>query len=124
MLKSHVRVPSTYLTKLDSAASEYEQAVAVILASLEPDSDQRVVYTTKSSDQSALLDPLTNQLHDAIDNFKRAEDLPLEVVTARRITRIFSSIKLRIDASQKLIKSKIDLVRDAEKEEGGLAYST
>ena len=87
---------------------------------MEPDSDQRVVYTTKSSDQSALLDPLTNRLHDAIDNFKRAEDLPLEVVTARRITRIVSSIKLRIDASRKLIKSKIDLVRDVEKEEGGL----
>ena len=59
-LKSHVRVPMSYLTKLDSAASEYEQAVAAILATLEPDSDQRVVYTTKSSDQLALLDPHTN----------------------------------------------------------------
>ena len=64
-LKSHVQVPTSYITKLDSAASEYEQAVAAILATLEPDSDQRIVYTTKSSDQSALLDPLTNQFHDA-----------------------------------------------------------
>ena len=59
-LKSHVRVPSGYLNKLNSAASEYDQAIDAILATLEPDSDQRVVYTTKSSDQSALLDSLTN----------------------------------------------------------------
>ena len=59
-LRSHVRVPSGYLTKLNSAASEYEQAVAAVLATLEPDSDQRVVYTTKLIDQLALLDPLTN----------------------------------------------------------------
>ena len=45
-LRLYVRVPSGYLTKLNSAAYEYEQAVAVILATLEPDSDQRVVYTT------------------------------------------------------------------------------
>ena len=69
-LRSHVRVPSGYLTKLNSAASEYEQAVTVFLATLESDSDQRAVYTTKLSDQSALLDPLTNQLHDAVDSFK------------------------------------------------------
>ena len=67
-LKSHLRIPSTYLTKLSSAASEYEQAVAAVLATLEPDSDQRVVYTTKSNVQSTLLDPLTNRLHDRIDN--------------------------------------------------------
>ena len=59
-LRSHVRVPSGYLTKLNSAASEYEQAVAIVLATLEPDSNQRVVYTTKLSDQLALVDHLTN----------------------------------------------------------------
>ena len=69
-LMSHVRVPSTYLTKLSSSASEYEQAVAAVLATLEPDSDQRVVYTTKLSDQLALLDPLTNRLHDAVASSK------------------------------------------------------
>ena len=46
-LKSHLRVPSTYLSKLSSAASEYEQAVAAVLATLEPESNQRVVYMTK-----------------------------------------------------------------------------
>ena len=46
-LKSHLRVPSTYLTKLHSAASEYEQAVAAVLATLDPGSNQRVIYTTK-----------------------------------------------------------------------------
>ena len=120
-LKSHLRVPSTYLTKLSSAASKYEQAVAAVLATLEPDSDQRVVYTTKLNVQSALLDPLTNRLHNAIDNFKRAEDPTPEAVTARRTARSVSSIKLRIDSSRKLIKSKINLVQDAEKEEGVLA---
>ena len=61
-----------------------------------------------------------NQLHDAVDSFKQAEDPPLEAVTAKRTARSVSSIKLRIDSSRKLIKSKIDLVRDAEKEEGVL----
>ena len=54
-LRSHVPVPSGYLTKLNSAASEYEQAVAIILATLEPDSNQRVVYTTKLSWHSWIL---------------------------------------------------------------------
>ena len=59
-LKLHLGVTSTYLTKLSSAASKYEQAVAAILTTLEPDSDQRVVYTTKLNVHLALLDPLKN----------------------------------------------------------------
>ena len=78
-LKSHVRVPSTYLPKLSSAASEYEQAVTAVLATLEPDSDQRVVYTTISSDQSALLDPLTNRLHDTVDSLNEQKIRPLKL---------------------------------------------
>ena len=113
-LKSHLWVPSTYLSKLSSAASEYEQAVAAVLATLEPESDQKVVYTMKLNVQSALLDPLRNKLHDAIDSFKQAEDPTPEAANARRIARSVSSIKLRIDSSRKLIKSKIDLVEDAE----------
>ena len=69
-LRSHVRVPSGYLTKLNSAVSEYEQAVTVVLATWESDSDQRAAYTTKLNEQLALMDPVVNQLHDAIDNFK------------------------------------------------------
>ena len=103
--KLHLQVPSTYLAKLSSAASEYEQAVAAILATLEPDSDQRVVYTTKLNVQSALLDPLTNRLHNVIDNFKQAEGPTPEAVTARRTARSVSSIKLRIDFVQKSIQS-------------------
>ena len=84
--------------------------MAAVLATLDPASDQRVVHTTKLNVQSALLDPLTNQLHDAIDNFKRAEDLTPEAPTARRIARSVSSIKLRIDSVRKSIESKINLV--------------
>ena len=62
-----------------------------------------------------------NRLHDGVDSFKRAEDPPLEAVTARRTARSVSSIKLRIDSVRKSIESKINLVRDAEKEEGTLA---
>ena len=56
-----------------------------------------------------------------IDNFKRAEDPTPEAVTARRIARSVSSIKLRIDSVWKSIESKINLVRGAENEEGTLA---
>ena len=49
-LRLHVQVPSGYLTKLNSAVSEYEQAVTVVLATLESDSDQRAIYTTKLSE--------------------------------------------------------------------------
>ena len=120
-LRLNVWVTRGYLTKLESAVSEYEQAVTVVLVTLESDSDQRAVYTTKLSEQLALMDPVVNWLHDAIDSFKCADNPPLEAVTAKRTARSISSIKLRIDSSRKLIKSKIDLVRDAEKEEGTLA---
>ena len=114
-LRLHVWVPCGYLTKLNSAVSEYEQAVTVVLTTLESDPDQRAAYTTKLSEQLALVDPVVNRLHDAVDSFKRAEDPPLEA--AKRTARSISSIKLRIDPSWKLIKSKIYLVRDAEKDE-------
>ena len=118
-LRSHVWVPRGYLTKLNSAVSEYEQAVTVVLATLESDSNQRGAFTTKLSEQLALVDPLVNRLHDTVDSFKHAEDPPLEA--AKRTARSISSIKLRIDSSRKLIKSKIDLVRDAEKDEEALS---
>ena len=59
-LRSNVRVTRGYLTKLESAVSEYEQAVTVVLVTLESDSDQRAVYTTKLSEQLALMDPVVN----------------------------------------------------------------
>ena len=107
-LRSHVRVPSGYLTKLNSAVSKYEQAVTVVLTTLESDPDQRASYTTKLSEQLALVDPVVNQLHDAVDSFKRAEDLPLEA--ANKTARGILSIKLKISSSRKIINSKIDLV--------------
>ena len=68
--------------------------MAAILTTIEPDSNQRVVYTTKLNVHLALLDPLMNKLHDAIDSFKQAEDPTPEAATARRIARSVSSIKL------------------------------
>ena len=51
------------------------------------------------------MDPVVNQLHDVVDSFKRAEDLPLEA--AKRTARSISSIKLRIDSSRKLLNLRL-----------------
>ena len=104
-LRSNVRVTRGYLTKLESAVSEYEQAVTVLLTSLESDADQKAAYTDKLNEQLTLVDPVLNQLHDAVDSFKSAEDPPPEATN--KAARSISSIKLN---SRKVINSKIALV--------------
>ena len=73
-LRSNVRVTRGYLTKLESAVSEYEQAVTVLLTSLETDVDQKAVYTNKLNEQLTLVDPILNQLYDAVDSLEPAEN--------------------------------------------------
>ena len=65
-LRSNVRMARGYLTKLESAISEYEQAVTVLLTSLETDIDQKAVYTNKQKEQLTLVDHILNQLVDVL----------------------------------------------------------
>ena len=62
-----------------------------------------------------LVDPILNELHNAVDSFKPATLPSPEAVN--KAARVLSCIKLKICSSQKTIESKIALVRDAEKEE-------
>ena len=75
---------------------------------MESDADQKAAYTDKLNEQLTLVDPVLNQLHDAVDSFKSAEDLPSEA--ANKTARSILSIKLKISSSWKIINSKIGLV--------------
>ena len=55
-LKSNVRVTQGYLTKLEAAVFDYEQAVTILLTSLEADADNKAVYTNKLTKQMKLVD--------------------------------------------------------------------
>ena len=82
---------------------------------MESDAKQKAAYTDKLNEQLTLVDPVLNQLHDAVDSFKSAKDPSTEA--ANKAARSISSIKLKIRSSQRVINSKIALVRDAEKDE-------
>ena len=107
-LRSNVRVTRGYLTKLESAVSDYEQAVTVLLTFLETDVDQKAVYTNKLNKQLKVVNPILNQLHDAVDSFKPAKLPSPEAVN--KAARSLACIKLKIRSSQKTIESKIALV--------------
>ena len=110
-LRSNIRVTRGYLTKLESAVSDYEQAVTILLTSLETDVDQKAVYTNKLNKQMKLVDPILNELQNAVDFFK----------AVNKAARVFACIKTNIPSMKKTIESKITLVRDAKKEEATLS---
>ena len=99
-LRSNVRVTHGYLTKLESAVSDYKQAVTILLTSLETDVDQKAVYTNKLNEQLKLTDPILNELQNALNFFK----------AGNKAARVFTCIKLKIRSMQKTIESKITLV--------------
>ena len=75
---------------------------------MESDADQKAAYTDKSNEQLTLVDPVLNQLHNAVDSFKSVEDPSPEA--ANKAARSISSIKLKICSSRRVINSKIALV--------------
>ena len=110
-LKSNIQVSQGYLTRLEAAVCDYEQAVTILLTSLETDVDQKAVYTNKLNEQMKLVDPILNELQNAVDFFK----------AVNKAARVFACIKLKIRSMQKTIDAKIAAVRDAEKEEDMLS---
>ena len=68
-LRSNVRVTRGYLTKLESAITNYEQAVTDLLTAEEMDINLKTVYTNKLNKQLKLTDPILSQLQNAVDFF-------------------------------------------------------
>ena len=92
-LISSVRTPQSYLTKLETAVAEYETAVSAVIAASE-EKDIKKSYKEKLTAQLSQLDPVLNQLHDAVDSFNTStEETPAQT---DKTNRIISCIKLRI----------------------------
>ena len=68
-LISNVRTPQSYLSKLETAVTEYETAVSAVIAASE-DAEDKKTYKDKLTAQMQLLDPILNELYNAVDAFK------------------------------------------------------
>ena len=68
-LRSNFRVTSGYLNKLDSATTNYKQAVTDLITSEEMDVTLKTFYTNKLNKQLKLTDPILSQLQNAVDFF-------------------------------------------------------
>ena len=91
-LTSNIRVPQNNLTKLKAAIAEYEAAIiAVVAASEEP--DNKTVYKDKITAQMQQLDPILNELYDAVDAFKPPE---VPQAQANKAARLLACIKMKI----------------------------
>ena len=63
-LRSNIRVTTGYLNKLDSAATNYKQAVTDLLTAEEMDINLKMVYTNKLNEQLKLTDPILSLLQN------------------------------------------------------------
>ena len=107
-LTSSVRVPQTNLSKLETAVTEYETAISAVIAASEEE-DIKKSYQEKLTTQLSQLDPVLNQLHDAVDAFNTPteEETPAQT---DKTNRIISCIKLKIHAAEKNINTKLKIV--------------
>ena len=111
-LRSNVRVTHGYLNKLDSAATNYKQAVTDLLTSEEMDVNLKTVYTNKLNEQMKLTDPILSQLQNAVDFFN----------AFNKAARVFACIQTKIRSMQRTVDAKIAVVQDAHKEEDTLSF--
>ena len=105
-LRSNVRVTNGYLIKLESAVTNYEQAVTDFLTSDEIDVNLKMVYTNKLNEQLKLTDSILSELQNAVDFFN----------AINKAARVFACIKTKIRSMQKTVDAKIAVVRDAEED--------
>ena len=114
-LISSVRTPQSYLSKLETAVTEYKTAVSAVLAASEEEEIKKS-FKEKLTAQLSQLDPVLNQLHDTVDAFNTPteEETPAQT---DKTNRIISCIKLKIHGAEKSIGTKLQIVWDAEKEE-------
>ena len=110
-LRSNVRVSCGYLNKLDSAATNYEQAVTDLITSKEMDINLKTVYTNKLNEQLKLTDPILSQLQTAVNFFN----------TFNKAARVFACMQMKICSMQKMVDAKIAVVQDAHEEEDTLS---
>ena len=69
----------------------------------------------------ALLDPILDKLHDAVEAFNTSTEDKTPAQTDKT-NRIISCIKLKIHAAEKSISTKLKIVQDAEKEENAFNF--
>ena len=93
-ITSSVRVAQRYLTKLDTAVTDYQQAVLVLLTAFDDDMEQKTIYMDKLMAQMQLVDLILNDQHNAVNNFKLAPLPPPEA--ANKTARILAVIKVKI----------------------------
>ena len=75
-LQSNLRVPSGYFKKLDSATTNYEQAITDLITSEEMDVNLKTVYTNKINEQLKLTDPILSELQNAVTSSTPSIKLP------------------------------------------------
>ena len=88
-LTSSIRVPQTNLTKLETTVTEYKTAVSAVIAASEEEED-KTTYKEKLTAQMQQLDPILNQLYDAVDAFNPPITPPAQT---DKTTRILACIK-------------------------------
>ena len=110
------RIPWTYLLKLQTAVNEYEATIKAVIAVSE-DEDQKKSYTDKLTKQLADLDPILEKLHQAVNKVDSdAEEEP--PVQTDNNKRVFSYMQMKIQTAEKSINTKLQLVRDTERNQG------
>ena len=72
-LISNIRTPQSSLSKLETAVSEYESAISAVIAVTE-EHNIKTSYKEKLTVQLAQLDPVLDQLHDAVDAFNTSTE--------------------------------------------------
>ena len=108
------RIPWSYLSKFKTASKEYEAAIKAVLAVLE-DEEQKKSYTNKLTKKLADLDPILEKLHQAVNkvNSDVEEEYPVRTDNNKRV---FSYMQMKIQTAEKSINTKLQMLRDAEKE--------
>ena len=88
-----------------------------LIAVLE-DEDQISTYTVKLTKQLAELDTLLEKLRAAVKNTDLEDAIEIPSGINKNNKRVFSYMQMRVQATEKIIYTKIQIVRDTEKEPG------
>ena len=93
--------------------TEYETAVLAVIAASEEEEIKKS-YKEKLTAQLLQLDPILNQLHDAVDAFNPSTET---LAQTDKTTWIIACNKLKNHLAEKSINTKLKIVQNAEKEE-------
>ena len=101
-IRSDVRISCRYLEKLEAATNKYEQAISDLIVT---DTNLKMAYTSKLTQQQRLTDPILVQLRTKIDSFNN------------KSACISACIQTKVCSMQKVIEAKMNAIPNAHKEE-------